>query len=98
MSGGYFDYNQFFIGEIETTLEEFLEKSECENRGGYEEFEDKFVEHCKVALHILKIARVYTHRIDWVLSGDDSEDVFYKRLEEDLKGVESGMFLQTAVI
>jgi hypothetical protein len=38
-------------------------------------------------LEILKNAFVYTQRIDWLLSGDDSEESFHQRLKEDLKNI-----------
>jgi hypothetical protein len=38
----------------------------------------------KDAVNILNIAEVYAQRIDWLLSGDDSEESFLKRLDEDL--------------
>lgn len=37
------------------------------------------------AVKHLRIAAVYAQRIDWFLSGDDGEESFLKRLEEDLK-------------
>jgi hypothetical protein len=33
----------------------------------------------------LRKASIYAHRIDWLLSGDDSEDTFLKRLKEELE-------------
>lgn len=40
----------------------------------------------KKGLHYLKLARVYLHRIDYLVSDDDGEDSFHKRLLEDLRG------------
>jgi len=40
------------------------------------------------AIKYLKLARIYTQRIDWLVSGDDSPETFYKRLKEDLDEVE----------
>jgi hypothetical protein len=31
------------------------------------------------------MAEIYAQRIDWLLSGDDGEDSFRKRLKEDLE-------------
>lgn len=31
------------------------------------------------------MAQIYTQRIDWLVSGDDSEDSFRERLKEDLE-------------
>ena len=41
------------------------------------------------AVKQLKIAAVYAQRVDWLLSGDDGEESFIKRLEEDLKAIET---------
>ena len=32
----------------------------------------------------LKLANIYLHRIDWLLSGDDGEDSFHSRLQQEL--------------
>lgn len=43
----------------------------------------------KNAVKALNIAKVYAHRIDWYLSGDDGEDTFLMRLKEELKQLDS---------
>lgn len=35
-------------------------------------------------LGYLNLASIYTQRLDWVFSGDDGEDSFFGRLEEEL--------------
>lgn len=37
------------------------------------------------AIKHLRIAAIYAQRVDWFLSGDDGDDSFLERLEEDLK-------------
>jgi hypothetical protein len=37
------------------------------------------------AVTVLKLAYVYTQRIDWLISGDDGEDSFHKRLQAQIK-------------
>jgi len=32
----------------------------------------------------LELAGIYLQRIDWLVSGDDSEESFHERLQEDL--------------
>lgn len=44
-------------------------------------------EEFKNAIKALKIAAVYAQRVDWLLSGDDGEDNFLKRLKEDLNKI-----------
>lgn len=41
-------------------------------------------EKMREAIKQLKIASVYVKRIDWFLSGDDGEESFLKRLQDDL--------------
>jgi hypothetical protein len=38
----------------------------------------------KEGIEVLKRAQIYAQRIDWLLSGDDGEESFLKRLEKDL--------------
>lgn len=78
MSGGYFDYNQYRINDIADQIERVIENND-ENR-----FSQPIIGHMKVALYYLKLASIYTHRIDWLLSGDDGEESFIQRLETDL--------------
>ena len=35
-------------------------------------------------LDYLNLAGIYTQRLDWLFSGDDGEDSFFERLEEEL--------------
>ena len=99
MSGGMFDYKQYQINDLVDEMDNILKKIdinkttkvednddefECDLRE-YIENIDKFKKKVEYNKKILKEAAIYTQRIDWFLSGDDGEDNFYKRLEEDLK-------------
>ena len=42
-----------------------------------------------MALAILKKAYVYAQRIDWLLSDDDGEESFHKRLKEELDNLKN---------
>jgi hypothetical protein len=48
-------------------------------------YPDEVIERFKLAVKYLRIAEVYAHRIDWLLSGDDGEESFIERLDEDLR-------------
>lgn len=76
MSGGAFNYNQYNIDEI---IEE-INNLNIENLN----FEPETILQFKEGLKFLRQARVYTQRMDWLLSGDDSEKSFHERLTEDL--------------
>jgi hypothetical protein len=48
-------------------------------------YPDEVIEKMKEAVKALKIAQEYAQRVDWLLSGDDGEESFLKRLDEDLE-------------
>lgn len=61
----------------------FYEKypEERYNRIESEEVQEKMRE----AIKALKVAYIYAQRVDWYLSGDDGEESFLSRLEQQLK-------------
>ena len=96
MSGGYFNYDQWKISEIADDVERLVYKNGRaktdkeliddwfpEEKYHYA-YPEEVVEEFKKGLDILKKAYVYAQRIDWLLSGDDGEDNFLRRLKEDL--------------
>ena len=78
MSGGHFDYQQFKIEEIADEI--MREYKSNENH-----FSVKTLREFRRAILLLKQAFIYAHRIDWLLSGDDGEERFHERLQEELK-------------
>ena len=54
----------------------------------YPDYTPETLAEFRKGVEILKRASVYAQRIDWLISGDDGEDSFHERLEEDLKGLE----------
>jgi hypothetical protein len=79
MSGGTFNYLQrrwewqYAIERIEHITEE-----------NHSELRLDVIEELKKGLTIIKQAQVYLERIDYLLSDDDGEDSFIKRLKTDL--------------
>lgn len=47
-------------------------------------YPDEVIDKFKEAVVILNKASIYAHRIDYLLSGDDGEESFLKRLQEEL--------------
>ena len=94
MSGGHFDYSQHFINDIADEIEEEIRNNKKKNdwisderweEKGKQQFSDETIKEFKKAVKVLRKAYVYAHRIDWLLSGDDGEETFHERLEEDLE-------------
>ena len=51
-------------------------------------YPDEVIEKMKEAVKALHIAQEYAQRVDWLLSGDDGEESFLRRLDENLKKIE----------
>jgi len=89
MSGGHFNYKQHHLLEISEDIESAIfnndstEKNECGNNIG-NRFSPETIEEFEKAVKVLKLGYVYAQRIDWLLSGDDGEDSFHKRLQAQL--------------
>lgn len=45
---------------------------------------DETIETMKEAYRQIRIAEIYATRVDWMMSGDDSEESFRERIKEDL--------------
>lgn len=92
MSGGHFDYDQYRITTIADTIESMIwnnNSQEVDQWGdtiGYN-FSNETIQEFHAAVANLNVAFTYAHRIDWLLSGDDNEETFHKRLKEDLEKV-----------
>lgn len=55
----------------------------------YPTYERKTMDIMKRAVYVLRMAYIYAKRVDWMLSGDDSEESLAKRLEEDLQALKT---------
>jgi hypothetical protein len=85
MSGGYFEYAQNHMDYIATDIEELIEENP-------REYDYATIEKFKEAVRVLLLAYTYAQRIDWLLSGDDSEEIFHKRLREDIDELQIRIF------
>jgi hypothetical protein len=90
MSGGHFQYKQWEIGNIADEVEQLIIDNDSEELDEYGDpkgshFSNETIEEFKTALTILRQAHVYAQRIDWLVSGDDGEDSFHRRLKHDLE-------------
>ena len=86
MSGGHFDYRQFYFSEIAENIENIIynkKSSEWEEDIEYH-FSPEIIKKFKDAVKALKIAYVYVQHIDLLLSGDNSEKAFLKGLAKEL--------------
>ena len=90
MSGGFFDYEQYKIDRIADEVEQLIISN---NYNALNEWGDPIgrgyssetIEQFKTGLKVLKAAAIFAQRIDWLVSGDDGEENFHKRLLSDLE-------------
>lgn len=85
MSGGHFEYKQYYIDDIADNIELNIENQYYDEE---EHYTEETIQIMKDAVKALRKAAIYAQRIDWFLSGDDGEETLKKRLEEDLKSLE----------
>lgn len=55
----------------------------------YYNYSPETIEKFKEGYKKLQEAYIYAQRIDWLLSGDDGEDTFHERLQQDLEELEA---------
>ena len=84
MSGGHFNYSQWYIEEISNNLG-FDISLQLNKYDDTPKFSDEVVQEMINGYLMLKIAYIYAVRIDRLMSGDNGEDDFLELLKEDLK-------------
>jgi len=88
MSGGHFDHIQYRLPEVIDSINEEIRNNNAEERPQDffkpNAFKEETINEFRKGIEFLKIAQIYAHRIDWLISGDDSEESFHERLSEDL--------------
>lgn len=79
MSGGHFNYQQYRLNDMAIEIKELIAK---QAEYGYS---DKTIFKFREAVEYLELAATFVQRIDWLVSGDDGEETFHKRLTEELE-------------
>ncbi len=100
MSGGHWDYLQYRFTDIIEDIKKEIENNKKpmpkeelqpwdEEDGLYSDWTDETILEFKKAHDCVSKAQIYLQRIDWLLSGDDGEESFHRRLNEDLEDYET---------
>ena len=89
MSGGFYDHKQHFIDDIAESIQLEIEQNDSTEDDGFGQdrgrhYAPLVIDRMSEAVMVLRIAYIYAQRVDWLLSGDDSEDSFLRRLDKDL--------------
>ena len=80
MSGGHFDYNQYVIRDIANQLERDI----LRNNEDHRRYTKATILEMITTLCALRVCESCLERIDYLLSGDDSEATFRDRLAQDI--------------
>ena len=78
MSGGSLDYFYY-------RFEEPIEKIEKEIKWGKNKWSSEVLSEFQNAIKYLKIAQIYSHNVEWLLSGDYGDNSFLETVKEDFE-------------
>lgn len=89
MSGGHFDYQQYRIEDIATEIDELISHNDDKTPNAWGETRGRFYQPATIArfgeaVVALRRASKMAQRIDWPVSGDDAEESFHERWEEEI--------------
>ena len=86
MSGGRFGYSQHRLTVMVEEIETIIQNNGVKDQWGYvDNFSEETLQEFRNGIAALKRAYIYAQRIDWLVSGDDSEPYFHTRLQQELK-------------
>jgi hypothetical protein len=90
MSGGHFDYAQYRFGEIAEDVARLIRDNGKHEPDGWAtpEYSAATLARFREAAALCRRCEILVHRIDWLVSGDDGEDDFHRRLDKELLGLE----------
>jgi len=93
MSGGYFAYRDRHIGDIADTIARLVQENQSTERDSDgrligRAYPPEVIAHFGDAVAALRKAEVYAHRIDYLLSCDDGEESFLRRIRKDLDALQ----------
>ena len=73
---------------LEAQEKEYIRKNKHTKPNPFD-YNKETIKELKKGLAILRKAYIYAQRIDWLLSGDDGEESFQKRLKEELDNLKN---------
>ena len=89
MSGGSFGHQQYCIGAIADEILEVIERNASTSVSQFGDllgrgYNEQVLARLRDAVDALRVAQIYAHRVDWLLSDDDSPNNFMTRLADNL--------------
>ena len=87
MSGGHFDYAQYKLEDIADEIRILIALNNNPQLNQEVKYSDETIAKFLEADKMLRVAAVMVQRIDWLVSGDDGEESFHERWNEDIKSL-----------
>ena len=92
MSGGHFEYQQYVMLSMIVEIKKIIETNDDKTPDDWGDptgcnFRPEVIARLREAVDMLKRAEIMVERIDYLMSGDDSEKTFIKRWNEEIKDV-----------
>lgn len=90
MSGGHWDYIQYRFQDIADDLDRLIEQNSSEELNEWGDtvgrhYSPKTVEKLKTTAKHVRETAIMLQRTDYLLEGDDNEESFHKRWNEELE-------------
>ncbi len=95
MSGGYFDYKENYLTDIADSIRQAILKERvpsAENNNYKINLKENILKVFSDTVKELERLAIYVHRIGYLLEGDDGEESFHSRIQEDLLELEKKLF------
>lgn len=88
MSGGHFDYVQYKFQDVADQLDTCLDRCADPDDAFYHNLSQETRDVIIALSRSVRVNSLILNRVDWLLSGDDSEQSFREYLIEDLAAVD----------
>ena len=90
MSGGHFDYAQYRMEDMACEIDQLIDENDSTEKDSFGEdvsyhFPPQIIERFKQAAHTLRQAQEMAQRVDWLVSGDDREESFMSRWNNEVR-------------
>ena len=84
MSGGHFNYDQYRCDEIADDIDRLIARNNEDDGFGFSNgFSDETLAKFRLAAKTCREAAKMVQRVDWLASGDDREESFHRRWNEE---------------
>ncbi len=90
MSGGHFDYAQYVIEDIASSIDNLIKTNTSKELDSFGQemgrnYPADIITKFDEARKTLRLAASMAQRVDWLVSGDDGEDSFKKRWMDEVE-------------